>query len=164
MFIRVHSYHHFNHKICISLSLLSSSLRRKKEKACHSHPPFFFFLSSFSFIFSKGSLPQYFLLGNLEKWRFLSPLVGVLSPFVGIFFVHFVCFIFLLQVVDILDLEPLTQIWTLGVFFFRLDLVCLVQDLAFLFIGFQICCFFTQIRTLCYSDVVPLVMLGLFQT
>ena len=54
-------------------------------------------------------------------------------------------FFFLLQVVDVLDLEPLTQIWTLGVFFFRLDLVCLVQDLAFLFIGFQICCFF-------YSD------------
>ena len=74
------------------------------------------------------------------------------------------CGFFLLQVVDVLDLESLTQIWTLGVFF-RLDLVCPVQDLAFLFLGFKIgFFFFTQIGTLCYSGVVPLATLGLFQT
>jgi hypothetical protein len=53
-----------------------------------SSKPFFFgFLSSLSFIFSKSSPPPFpcFLLGSSEKWRFPSPHVGVLSPFVGVF-------------------------------------------------------------------------------
>jgi hypothetical protein len=45
-------------------------------------------------------------------------------------FLFTLCGFFLLQVVDVLDLEPLSRIWTLGVFF-GLDLVCPVQYLAF---------------------------------
>ena len=92
----------------------------------------------------------------------LSSCRGCFSSFVG-GFLFTLCSFFLIQVVVVLDLEPLTQIWTLGIFF-QLDLVCHVQDLAFLFLGFQIYYFFTQIRTLCCSSVVPPTMLGLFQT
>ena len=91
-------------------TLTTPLLSKKKKKAfhlgfgslhgCHAPTPFFFFfcfLSSHSFIFSKDSSPpfRYFLLDNSEKWRFLSPPVGVvLSPFVGGFLFTFCGFFF----------------------------------------------------------------------
>ena len=149
-------------------SLLSSTPRRKKEKACHlvcgslhgcCAPTFFFF-------FQRVFLPPFdasFWVAQ-KSGDFCPLLQGLFFPVCGGFLFTLCGFFFLfLLIVDVLDLEPLTQIQTLGVFF-QLDLVCPVQDQAFLFLGFQICSFFTQIRTLCYFGVVPPAMLGLFQT
>ena len=132
----------------------------EKKKTCHlgcgslhvppppPPTPLFFYFPSFSFFYLfKGfsSLLSILPFGQLREVKVSLPSCkGCLSPICGVFLFILCGFFFLLQVVDVLDLEPLTQIQTLGVFF-GLDLVCPVQNLAFLFLGFQIYYFF-------YSD------------
>ena len=101
---------------------------------------FFFFFLSTSFLLSFQRVLLLFFdisfLGSLVKWRFFSPPLRVLSPFCGGFFVHFVWFFFfLLQVFYVLYLKPLTQIWTLGFFFFFRSNVCYSRFGLFCFLG-----------------------------